>query len=111
MGALWFRGNKILGADIDTDGDGTPEHYDGNWGAYIMAPYTTFIKGNKENRVLKSTAAKELIEEGGHVKGVKAVMADGTPVTAHARKGWIIATGGYAANIRKVMDNTVIINV
>ena len=104
VGALWFRGNKMLGADIDTDGDGTPEHYDGNWGAYIMAPYTTFIKANKENRVLKSTAAKELIEEGGHVKGVKAVMADGTPVTAHARKGVIIATGGYAANIRKVMD-------
>jgi succinate dehydrogenase/fumarate reductase flavoprotein subunit len=38
------------------------------------------------------------------VKGVKAVMADGTQVTAHARKGVIIATGGYAANIRKVMD-------
>ena len=111
MGALWFRGNKILGADIDTDGDGTPEHYDGYWGAYIMAPYTTFIKGNKENRVLKSTTAKELIEEGGHVKGVKAVMDDGTQVTAHARKGVIIATGGYAVNIRKVMDNTVIINV
>lgn len=104
VGALWFRGNKMLGADIDTDGDGTPEHYDGNWGAYIMAPYTTFIRANKENRVLKSTAAKELIEEGGRVRGVKAVMADGTPVTAHARKGVIIATGGYAANIRKVID-------
>ena len=104
VGALWFRGNKMLGADIDTDGDGTPEHYDGNWGAYIMAPYTTFIRANKENCVLKSTAAKELIEEGGRVRGVKAVMADGTPVTAHARKGVIIATGGYAANIRKVID-------
>ena len=34
VGALWFRGNKMLGADIDTDGDGTPEHYDGNWGAW-----------------------------------------------------------------------------
>ena len=104
VGALWFRGNKMLGADIDTDGDGTPEHYDGNWGAYIMAPYTTFIRASKENCILKSTAAKELIEEGGRVRGVKAVMADGTPVTAHARKGVIIATGGYAANIRKVID-------
>ena len=104
VGALWFRGNKMLGADIDTDGDGTPEHYDGNWGAYIMAPYTTFAKANKENRILKSTAAKELIMEGGRVKGVRAVMADGTPVTAHARKGVIIATGGYAANIRKVIE-------
>ena len=104
VGALWFRGNKMLGADIDTDGDGTPEHYDGNWGAYIMAPFTTFIRANKENRILKSTSARELIEEGGRVKGVKAVMADGTPVTALARKGVIVATGGYAANIRKVID-------
>ena len=104
VGALWFRGNKMLGADIDTDDDGTPEHYDGNWGAYIMAPYTTFAKANAENRILKSTAAKELIMEGGRVKGVKAVMADGTPVTAHARKGVIIATGGYAANISKVIE-------
>ena len=105
VGALWFRGNKMLGADIDTDGDGTPEHYDGNWGAYIMAPYTTFAKANKENRILKSTTAKELIVEDGRVKGVKAVMDDGTPVTAHAHKGVIIATGGYAANIRKVIDS------
>ena len=104
VGALWFRGNKMLGADIDTDDDGTPEHYDGNWGAYIMAPYTTFAKANAENRILKSTAAKELIMEGGRVKGVKAMMADGTPVMAHARKGVIIATGGYAANISKVIE-------
>lgn len=105
VGALWFRGNKMLGADIDTDDDGTPEHYDGNWGAYIMAPYTMFINSNKENRVMKSTTARELIEEGGRVKGVKAMMVDGTPVTAYARKGVIIATGGYAANIRKVIDS------
>ena len=105
VGALWFRGNKMLGADIDTDGDGTAEHYDGNWGAYIMAPYNIFAKANKENRILKSTTARELIEEGGRVKGVKAVMDDGTPVTAHARKGVIVATGGYAANIRKVIDS------
>ena len=44
-------------------------------------------------------------QKGGRVKGVKAVMADGTPVTAHARKGVIIATGGYAANISKVIDS------
>jgi fumarate reductase flavoprotein subunit len=103
VGALWFRGNKLLGADIDTDGDGTLEHYDGNWGAYIMAPFNAFIKANSENRIMKSTAAGELIQEGGRIKGVKATMADGTPVTAYARKGVIIATGGYAANLEKVM--------
>lgn len=103
VGELWFRGNKMTGADIDTDGDGTAEHYDGNWGAYIMAPYTTFIRANKANRIMKETTAKELIEEKGRVKGVKAQMDDGTEVTAYARKGVIICTGGYAANIRKVM--------
>ena len=48
------------------------------------------------------TDAKELIVENGKVTGVKAVMYDGTKVTAKARKGVIIATGGYAANVAKV---------
>lgn len=53
---------------------------------------------------MKETTAKELIEEKGRVKGVKAQMDDGTEVTAYARKGVIICTGGYAANIRKVIS-------
>jgi len=68
-----------------------------------MAPYNTFIHANKENLLMTSTATRDLIVEGARVKGVKAVMADGTLVTAHARKGVIIATGGYAANISKVI--------
>ena len=104
VGALWFRGNKMLGADIDTDGDSIAEHFDGNLGAYIMAPYTTFIKASPQNRLLTSSAARELIVRRGRVRGVKAQMDDGTPVTAFARKGVIVATGGYAANIRKVME-------
>ena len=31
-------------------------------------------------------------------------MDDGTPVVAHARKGVIIASGGYAANVKKVLE-------
>ena len=86
IGMMWYRGNVMTGADIDTDGDGTTEHYDGNWGAYIMAPYTAFISANKENRLMKSTTAKDLIVENGRVTGVTARMADGTDVTAHARE-------------------------
>ena len=104
VGMMWYRGNVMTGADIDTDGDGTTEHYDGNWGAYILAPYTAFIRANKENRLMKATTAKDLIVENGRVTGVTARMADGTNVTAHARKGVIICTGGYAANIRKVIE-------
>ena len=105
VGMMWYRGNVMTGADIDTDGDGTTEHYDGNWGAYIMAPYTAFIGANKENRLMKATTAKDLIFENGRVTGVTARMADGTDVTAHARKGVIICTGGYAANISKVIES------
>ena len=36
--------------------------------------------------------------------GVKATQYDGTPVTAHATKGVVIATGGYAANLQMVVD-------
>ena len=105
VGMMWYRGNVMTGADIDIDGDGTTEHYDGNWGAYIMAPYTAFIRANKENRMMKSTTAKDLLVENGRVSGVTARMADGTDVTAHARKGVIICTGGYAANISKVIES------
>ena len=39
--------------------------------------------------------------------GVKATQYDGTPVTAHATKGVVIATGGYAANLQMVVDTNV----
>jgi fumarate reductase flavoprotein subunit len=104
VGMMWYRGNVMTGADIDVYGNGTTEHYDGNWGAYIMAPYVAFIHANKENRLMKSTTAQDLIVENGRVTGVKALVDDGTKVTAHARKGVIICTGGYAANISKVIE-------
>ena len=103
-GEMWFRGNKMTGATIDTDGDGEYEHYEGNWGAYVMAPYTAFIKANPKNKVLKSTTAYELIMDGDRVTGVTAQRQDGSKVKAHAKKGVIIASGGYAANISKVIN-------
>ena len=53
------------------------------------------------------TTAEELIVEDGKVTGVKATQYDGTPVTAHATKGVVIATGGYAANLQMVVDTNV----
>jgi urocanate reductase len=38
------------------------------------------------------------------VTGVKAEQYDGTKVTLHASKGVVLATGGYAANIKRVME-------
>ena len=68
-----------------------------------MAPLAVVNNANAHNRVMRETSANELIFENGRVTGVKAKMADGTQVTAHAKKGVIIATGGYAANIQKVL--------
>lgn len=103
VGALWYRCNVTTGCRTDLDGDGTPEDYSGNWGTYVAAPLATMLNASAENKVLRSTSAENLIFEGGRVVGVKATSADGTKVTAHARKGVIIATGGYAANIEKVL--------
>ena len=69
-----------------------------------MAPYHTFIKANPKNKVLTSTTAYELIMDGDRVTGVKAERQNGTKVKAHAKKGVIIASGGYAANISKVIN-------
>ncbi|HBP24634.1 MAG TPA: FMN-binding protein, partial [Oribacterium sp.] len=104
IGALWYRENQFIGADVDTDGDGQKEEYKGRWGTYFVAPMTSFLNANDHNQIMTRTTAEELIQEDGRVSGVKATMYDGTEVTAHAKKGVVLATGGYAANIKKVVE-------
>ena len=89
IGALWYRENEYL-----------PQ--DGNWGTYFVGPVKVIGKDN----IMLRTTATDLIVEDGKVTGVKAVKFDGTEVTAHAAKGVVLATGGYAANIDMVLrDN------
>ncbi len=108
IGALWYRENEFIGANVDTDGDGEKESYNGRWGSYFVAPMTAFLNANEKNSILLETTATELIvNESGRVIGVKAVKANGTDVTAYAAKGVILATGGYAANIQKVLDTNI----
>ncbi len=102
IGALWYRENEFAGAEID----GT--EYPGRWGTYFMAPYNTLMNTSstaKDNDVLLRTTAENLIVEDGKVTGVKGTQFDGTEVTIHANKGVILATGGFAANIDKVLEN------
>ncbi|NLK45554.1 MAG: FAD-dependent oxidoreductase [Treponema sp.] len=104
IGALWHRENQFIG--FDENGDGKPD-VGGQWGAYFLPPRKTLLETSataKDNKIMLRTDAKELIVENGKVTGVKAVMYDGTKVTAKARKGVIIATGGYAANVAKVLE-------
>ena len=103
IGAMWYRGNSVTGCRTDTDGDGNMEYYSGNWGAYFAPHIAAINNAGPSNRIMCSTTANELIFENGRVTGVRAVMDDGTEVTAHARKGVLIASGGYAANIQKVL--------
>ena len=107
IGALWYRENEFIGANVDTDGDGKPENYPGRWGTFFVAPVNTFLKANKANRIMLRTTVNELIADGKRVVGVKATRYDGTPVTAYAAKGVILATGGYAANLAKVVAENI----
>ena len=90
IGALWYRENEY-------------EPKDGNWGTYFVGP----VKTIGEDNIMLRTTATDLIIEDGKVTGVKAVKFDGTEVTAHATKGVVLATGGYAANINLVLENNV----
>ena len=90
IGALWYRENEYL-----------PQ--DGNWGTYFVGPVEVIGRDN----IMLRTTATDLIIEDGKVTGVKATKFDGTEVTAHATKGVVLATGGYAANIDMVLENNI----
>ena len=104
IGALWYRENEFVGATIDG------VDYAGRWGTYFKAPMNTLLNTSEtaaSNQIMLRTTANELIYEDGKVTGVKATQYDGTEVTAHATKGVILATGGYAANLEMVVDTNV----
>ncbi len=105
IGALWYRENVQQGGDID--GDGEMEE-SGNWGVYFATTENTILNTSEtasENAIMTRTTAENLLlDESGRVVGVQGTMYDGTTVTAHANKGVILATGGYAANIEKVVE-------
>ena len=104
IGALWYRENEFVGATIDG------VSYGGRWGTYFVAPMNTILNTSEtaaSNKIMLRTTADSLIYEDGKVTGVNATHYDGTAVTAHATKGVIIATGGYAANVEMVVETNV----
>lgn len=103
VGALWYRANTMEGANVTIDGK--TQFYERNNGVFVMAPYAAIVNSDKHNKVLTNMAAKDLIVKDGRVVGVNATGDDGSKVIARARKGVIIATGGYAANIKMVIDS------
>lgn len=98
IGCLWQRINPAVGGTVEG------VKYDGKWGAYFKVMENTLLKGNAKNKIMYRTTAKALVQKNGRVVGVKAVRYDGTEVEITAAKGVIVATGGYGANIKMVMD-------
>lgn len=111
VGALWNRENDFMGSDLDGDGkadaDGRSTSGKTVWGTYFATTLNTLTKtvsNASSNKIMLRTKADSLISENGKVTGVKATSYDGTEVTLHAKKGVVMATGGYAANIDRVMS-------
>ena len=112
VGALWNRENDFKGSDLD--GDGTPDPDGKNvkgktvYNTYFATTRKTLLEkvaNHADNEIMLRTKVTELItDKDGKVVGVKGVQYDGTPVTVHAKKGVVLATGGYAADIKRVME-------
>jgi fumarate reductase flavoprotein subunit len=98
IGCLWQRINPVIGGTVD----GT--FYKDKWGAYFKTTENTLLKANAKNKIMYRTTAKALVVKDGRVTGVKAVQFDGTEVEVTAKKGVILATGGYGSNIKMVLD-------
>ena len=110
VGALWNRENDFKGSDLDGDGkadaDGKVASGKTVWSTYFAPTKNTLTKtvaNASDNKIMLRTKADSLIMENGKVTGVKATAYDGTEVTLHAKKGVVMATGGFAANIDRVM--------
>ena len=82
-GALWQRSHY-------------PTTPSGNSYIRVFGDYAD--KSDKIN-ILTDTTAKELVMTDGRVTGVVAEGREGQKVTVNAKKGVIIATGGFGANI------------
>ncbi|KPU43138.1 urocanate reductase precursor [Oxobacter pfennigii] len=82
VGAMWTRGHN----PVDKKG--------------IFDVLSNYVVNtvNNGSEIMMETKAEKLIVENGKAVGVKASKTDGTEVVLHAKKGVILATGGFGAN-------------
>ncbi|MBR2572466.1 MAG: FAD-dependent oxidoreductase [Clostridia bacterium] len=88
-GGLWKRGHS----PINEQSKGSGYFESGK-------PYAESLGVN----IMFNTAAKKIIMEEGRAVGIEAEQTDGTPVTLHANKGVIIASGGYGGSVELVKE-------
>lgn len=83
LGGLWPRAHK----PVEPVGTG------------FFKAYNTYIDSHDNIEIMFNTKATNLITENGKVTGVVAVGETGNKVTLTAKKGVVLATGGFAANV------------
>lgn len=83
LGGLWPRAHK----PVEPVGTG------------FFKAYNAYIDSNDNIEIMFNTKATDLITENGKVTGVVATGETGNKVTLTAKKGVVIATGGFAANV------------
>ena len=68
-------------------------------GGEISTPLTLYYENDLHGEIIYNTAMESLItDETGTVTGVVCTRANGAKLTLYARKGVILATGGYGRN-------------
>lgn len=98
---------KTMGAEFEpkiSHGAGSlyPRTHQGvkpNGTGYIDA-FTQTLANNAQYTCMMNTEGKSLILDNGRVVGVNAEKRDGSKVVLHATKGVILATGGFAGNVK-----------
>lgn len=86
VGAMWRRGHN-------------PSMPKGTEFVAVLQPII-----EEGGQILFETAAESLVIENSRVTGVRAVQADGTPVTVKARNGVVLACGGFGNNLSMVQE-------
>jgi len=103
-GLQWIKGLGLKFSDKITQGAGslyrrTHVCLEPMGSGYIKA-YMRNLSAKKNVEILVSTKGDSLIRNAeGRVVGVNATAADGSKLTLRARKGVVIATGGFSANV------------
>ena len=107
----------MLGAEFSTHppsiGGGTlwPRTFivDGHWGENWINALKRFADNPASNiEILMTTEGQELITQGGRVTGVRAAGDNGNTYVLNARRGVIMATGGFSPNIEMRMQHDVL---
>ena len=77
-------------------------HYAENW----INPLKNFAENPANNiEILMTTEGRELITQGGRVTGVRATGENGNTYVLNARRGVVMATGGFSPNIEMRMKH------